>query len=274
MNNQIIKSEKLDNQRITHGISTKFFGNMSMLRDINGTACENQKKFFNTLGIDSKECQIFFPKLKHSANVALISSSQQNGVIPLGQNSPEIIKLKKFSGINPPADFIADPETGIDACMSNSKHLFIAMMPADCAAIFLFDPVTNYYALIHAGVLGAFSKITLNTINCMTNWRSVKPKNLICYIGPSISSKVYKLKKSGLWNKVLKNEVSEKIAETFDLKLFLRDQLIEAGVRNENIEISPLCTATNNNLLFSNYSVKSVEKKQAQGRHMCVIGQK
>jgi len=274
MNNQIIKSEKLNSQKITHGTSTKSFGNMSIARDLDGKARENRQKFFNELCIDSQECQIVFPKLKHSANVALISGDQQKGVISLEQNSPEIIKLKKFSGINPPADFIADPETGIDACISNSKHLFIAMMPADCAPVFLFDPITKYYALVHAGVLGAFSKIASNTISCMKDWCSVKPENLICYIGPSISSNVYRLKESGLWNKVLKNEVSEKIADSFDLKLFLKDQLIKAGVLNQNIEICPLCTVINSDLLFSNYSVKSVEEKQAQGRHMSMIGQK
>lgn len=274
MNNQIIKSRILNYYTIIHGTSTKTLGNMSLARDIDGEALKNLQIFFNKLGIDYENCQIIFPKLKHSANVALVSKGQMSGVVSLEQNSSEILKLKKFSGINPPIDFIADPEEGIDACISNSKNLFIAMLPADCAPVFLFDPITDYYALIHAGVLGAFSKISLNTISCMSEWCSTKPENLICYIGPSISSKQYKLKESGLWNKVLKKRVDEKIAENFNLKYFLKDQLIGAGVKSKNIEICPLCTATNNDLFFSNYVAKSVEEKQLQGRHMSIIGLK
>jgi len=272
MKNQIIKSEKLSEHEIIHGNSTKFFGNMSISKDMDGKTDENRRKFWNKLGLNYKKSQIIFPELKQSANVALISGKQTGAITLLKQNSPEIIKLKKFPGINPPADYITNPETGIDACISNSKNLFIAILPADCAPVFLFDPLTNYYALIHAGVLGAFSNIVANTISCMKDWCATDPQNLICYIGPAISAKAYNLKKSGLWDKTLKNKIEEKTADNFDLKLFLKGQLINAGLKDKNIEISSLCTATNQDQFFSNHSAKLIAEKQIQGRHMSIIG--
>ncbi|MEI7451636.1 MAG: polyphenol oxidase family protein [Candidatus Falkowbacteria bacterium] len=272
MKNHVIKSQNLSVYNIIHGTSTKFFGNMSINRDLTGFTPINRQKFFDALGINPKKSQIIFPGLKQSSNIALIYNVGNKGVTYLKQNSPEIVKLKKFPGLNSKVDFIADPESGIDACISNSPNLFIAILPADCAPVFLFDCVTGYYALIHAGVLGALSNIIFNTIKCLNEWCGTKTENLIAYIGPAISAASYDLKKSGLWHKVLREVVDEKIVENFDLKLFIQDQLLEIGVKEKNIEVSNLCTATNSDLLFSNYSAKSIAEKQSQGRHMSIIG--
>ncbi len=274
MRENIIKAKLLDCPAITHGTSTKFFGNMSINRDTNGFAPINRAKFFTALGIDKQKSYIVFPKIKQSANVALISTTGLSSITYLEQDSPAIIKLAKFPGINPPADYISNPEFGIDACISNSPHLFIAMLPADCAPVFLFDPVTGYYALVHAGVLGAFSGIVGNTINCLKTWCAVEAKNIIAYIGPAISATAYNLKSSGLWQQVLQDKVPAALAENFDLKLFLHQQLISAGVEDTNIEVSVLCTALSDDLFFSNYSAKTIEEKQTQGRHMSIIGKK
>lgn len=275
MKKQIIKSKKLEKLGITHGTSTKSFGNIAMARDVDGRTDSNRLAFFGQLGIDIKKHLIIFPKLTHSSNVALVSSeSERQGIISLDKNSPETKKVMEFRGINPPVDFIPNPEAGIDACVSKAERTFIAMMPADCAPIFIYDLATSYYALIHAGVLGAFSSIAANTIFCMEAWCSSKAENLVCYIGPSISAQAYKLKQSGLWNKVLKGRVDERTADNFDLKLFLRNQLINKGVNENNIEISPFCTAVNQDLFFSNYTVKSIKEKQMHGRHMAVTGKK
>jgi YfiH family protein len=274
-NGTIIRSERLSGLGVINGTSTKEFGNMSLSRDIDGKAKENRLKFFDALGVSPERSEIVFPRLLHSANVALVEASgQRRGIVSLDQASPELLDLKKFSGINPPADFIGNPQEGIDACVIRSEHLFIAMMPADCAPVSLYDPTTGHYGMIHAGVLGAFSRIVPNTVRCMAEWCGTKPGDLVCYIGPAIGPEVYRLKQSGLWEKVLKGKVDEEVAEGFDLKLFLRDQLLEMGAQSDNIEVSPLCTATNHELLFSNYSAKSVDEKQRQGRHMSVIGKK
>jgi len=272
MIDQIITSHKLTEFKVVNGTSTKSFGNMSITRDLDDSARDNRGKFFNRLGIDHRSSVVLFPNLRHSANIALVSRSRRNGCVDLTQRSPEIMRIKKMPGINPPKDYILHPESGIDACISKSDSLFIAMALADCAPVMFYDLITGCYALVHAGVLGAFSGIVKNTIKCMEDWCDAKPPNLICYIGPCITSRAYNLKKSGLWNVVLSNVVKKDVAENFDLKTFLSEEVKMAGLKKNNIEISPFCTATSEDMFFSNYRVASKAAKIKQGRHISIIG--
>ena len=100
MKNHVIKSQNLSVYNIIHGTSTKFFGNMSINRDLTGFTPINRQKFFDALGINPKKSQIIFPGLKQSSNIALIYNVGNKGVTYLKQNSPEIVKLKKFPGLN------------------------------------------------------------------------------------------------------------------------------------------------------------------------------
>lgn len=269
----IIKSSLLVSDGITHGVSTKPMGNMSFGRDYDGTAVKNLKNFLELLDIQADKDTILFLNLTHSANVALVKKVEgRNGRVVLSQNSPEIVRLAKFQGINPPSDYVSRPEEGIDACISKSPGLLLAILPADCAPIFLYDPVTSYYAIAHAGVLGAFSNIVPRTIECMREWVEVDPHNLHCYIGPCITSKIYHLESSGLWKTVLHDKVSLEQARSFDLKDYLANQLLTLGLKKENIELSKACTGSDSDLFFSNYSVKTNIEKNKQGRIISCIG--
>jgi YfiH family protein len=248
---------------------------MSFSRDIEGKAAKHYQDLLNLLGINEKEDSVVFLNLKHSANVALVEKrTGRNGRVLLDQNSPEIVRLAKFSGINPPRDFIPNPETGIDACISNSENFYLGILPADCAPIFIYDTRSRYYAIVHAGVLGAFSRIVQYTIECMKQWCLSDVADLVCYIGPCITSKVYSLESSGLWEKVLKGVVDPAWVHDFDLKSFLHTQLLELGVKPTEIEVSGLCTASRPDLFFSNYNARTVPDKLRQGRSISIIGAK
>lgn len=248
---------------------------MSFSRDVDGRAAEHYRELLNLLGIDEKEESVVFPNLKHSANVALLEKKAgRNGRILLDQNSPEVVRLAKYDGINPPRDFIPNPETGIDACISSSENFYLAILPADCAPVFIYDKRSGYYGIVHAGVLGAFSGIVRNTIECMRLWCRTEVSDLVCYIGPCITSRVYSLESSGLWEKVLKDVVNPAEARDFDLKSFLHAQLLQLGVRPSEIEESDLCTGSDTELFFSNYSARTVADKMSQGRTISIIGAK
>lgn len=258
---------------VIHGVSTKQLGNMALSRDFDGTTAKNLEGLFGDLGIDLENSSVVFLNLTHSGNIALLERIPgRTGKITLGQNAPEVVKLAKYRGIDPPKDFIANPSAGIDACISNSRGLFLAILPADCAPVFVYDPQTHYFGIIHAGVLGAFSEIVPHTIRLMETWCKSDPRDLLCYIGPCVTSKIYHLTSSGLWQNVLLGKVDQKLAEEFDLKLFLNSQLLSIGVRSENIEISAHCTGSETDLFFSNYSVKTLEQKKKQGRNLALIG--
>lgn len=269
----IVESLRLSKMGIVNATSTKKLGNMSVARDSDETAQVNFNNLLKLLKINPSTQTILFPELTHSANVALVANDlTRKGKILINQQSPEVKQLAIFEGINPPKDFIANSASGIDACISNSLDMFIAILPADCAPVMLYDPVTKYYAMVHSGVLGTFSGIVINTINSMISWCGTNPSDVICYLGPCVTSKFYRLKKSGLWNSVLKDKITQQVAEHFELKDYIKSQLLNTGVLNENISVSQFCTGTNNELFYSNYSVKTIAEKQKQGRHISIIG--
>jgi len=248
-------------------------GNMSYARDHDGRAPDNFAKLMRVLAVDMEQYTILFPKLTHSCNVAMVAATPgRTGRVLIDQHSPEIVHLATFNGIDPPADFISEPEKGIDACISSSPETLLAVLPADCAPVMLFDPVSSNYALIHAGVLGALSGIVRHCIACMSNWCSTRATDLACYIGPCVSADIYDLTTSGLWQAVLKDRVDPAAAASFDLRQTISGQLRELGVPPAQIEISRFCTGGDSALFFSNYSARTNEEKRQQGRHVSLLG--
>lgn len=275
LNAGIVQSVKLLGLGVPHGTSTKSLGNMSFARDHDGHAERNLGDVFRRVGIREKGNSILFLNLTHSANVALVKKvEKRSGRIVLSQESPEIISLSKSKGIDPPRDFIPNPEEGIDACISKSEDLFLAILPADCAPVFLYDPVTQYYGIVHAGVLGVFSGIVPHTVECMREWAGSTLEDIECYVGPCISSRMYQLQSSGLWKTILQDRVSLHDAENFDLKQNLKMQLLKVGLIESRIQLSDFCTGSDTELFFSNYSAKTAEEKNKQGRVVSLIGRR
>ncbi|MEJ2105542.1 MAG: peptidoglycan editing factor PgeF [Ignavibacteriaceae bacterium] len=138
-----------------------------------------------------------------------------------------------------------------DALITTKKNLGLAISSADCPAIFIYDPVQKVVAAVHSGWRGTEKKILKKTIlQLKENFKSV-PSNLVCYIGPSISQKNYK--------------VGEEVASKFDDKFVIKSSnkfyldlaganfqmLINSGVNKNNIQVSILCSFEYENLLHS-----------------------
>lgn len=141
-------------------------------------------------------------------------------------------------------------ETG-DAMFTDTKNNFLVVSVADCIPIFLYEPIKKVVAGVHSGWKGTYKKILTNTIEEMKKIFSIDPSELTAYIGPGISQDNY--------------EVGEDVAKFFeedvkyakngkfflDLKKDNYKQLLNSGVKKENIEISGLCTFNEKNLLHS-----------------------
>lgn len=142
-----------------------------------------------------------------------------------------------------------------DAIITNIPKLTLCVMVADCTPILLFDKKNNSIASIHAGRAGTMQKIVINTINNMINKLGSNPNNIIACIGPCISVTNYPIspeaEKSVLYS--LGRESISYINKKahFDLKHENTTQLLDIGVRKENIEVANICTYENNNLFFS-----------------------
>ncbi len=140
---------------------------------------------------------------------------------------------------------------GCDAIYTDKKNNFLAVSVADCIPVFLYEPVKKVVAGIHSGWKGTHGKILTLTIEELVKKFDIKISELIAYIGPGISQDNYEVGEDvgKLFDEEVKYFKNGKYY--LDLKKDNYDQLISAGVKKENIEVSELCTFKEKDLLHS-----------------------
>ncbi len=147
----------------------------------------------------------------------------------------------------------------VDALITNEKDVTLVTYYADCTPIFFVDTVKKALGLAHAGWRGTVLDIAGEVIRSMQRDFSTNPEDVVCAIGPVIGKCCYEVdgdcaenfkrlfdEDSGVYEK------GEKEGKyMIDLALANKLLLQKAGVREENIVISDLCTRCNADLLWS-----------------------
>jgi polyphenol oxidase len=203
--------------------------------DSDWNVLQNRKKLARVLGVDLS--QFTLANQTHSRNVAIID------------------KCKKSKGS-------AGIETAIentDALLCNTRGIFICVQVADCVPILLYDPVKHVIGAIHAGWRGTLKKITAFTIRQMADTFESKPSDIIAGIGPSNGPCCYEVGADVKSEAIQSLGITKSIlvaSETegkyfFDQWRANYDQLLESGLKAENIEISGICTQTHSVDFFS-----------------------
>ncbi|MBS1492579.1 MAG: peptidoglycan editing factor PgeF [Bacteroidetes bacterium] len=194
---------------------------------------ENRKRFFQSLEIPLN--RVVMQKQIHSDNINVVSESC----------------------------FIQDS----DALITNEKNLYLAISIADCIPVFLYSPDKKVAAGIHSGWKGTEYKISQKVVDRIVSEYNVEPAEMIAYIGPGISVENYEVSKEVA---EMFNPTSYKIVEGkyyMDLKKDIYEQLISAGLKKENIEITEYCTFRDKELFHSHRREKGLT-----GRMLGVIG--
>lgn len=143
-----------------------------------------------------------------------------------------------------------------DAMITKQNGIALAISSADCTPIFIYDYQNKTIAAVHSGWRSTQMKILKKTLNNLKHHFSSNPEKLFCFIGPSISQKNY--------------EVGSEVAALFDSKylriqkgdnnsnkIFLDvkqanlDMLLEFGIPNSQIEVSPICSYEEKELTHS-----------------------
>lgn len=149
-----------------------------------------------------------------------------------------------------------------DSIISNIPHTLCLIMVADCNPILLYDRAKHTMALIHAGRAGIFYKILEQTILRMNSICGSKVDDIIIYVGSSIRVCCYE---------VGKNVVQEAKSMGFSWALeenklnliaILQAQCKDMGIKDSQIEISPLCSCCDTRL-FSHRRIQ-LENRQNQ----------
>lgn len=178
-----------------------------------------------------------------------------------------VIKNEKSLGWNSLEDAIAN----CDALITNQKNVMLTVLTADCVPILLHDPINHVVAAVHAGWKGTKNEILIKTIKRMQEEFSSNPQEMIAGIAPSIGQCCYEVD----WNVAqhfsdIKNSYTQhKDKYMLDLPFINQHQLLKAGLKEENIELSGICTACENEHYFS-YR----KEGGCSGRFMSLIGLK
>ncbi len=160
-----------------------------------------------------------------------------------------------------------------DSLITNKKGIALGILTADCAPVFIYDPINNLICALHAGWKGAYKKIVSNTLKKFKSSGS-NFKDLIVVIGPCIGKENYEVKNDFL-NKFIKQErYNKKFFETkrnkiyFSLMDYIKEQLTKFGVKNIEI-ITKDTYLFSNNFFSARRSIKN--KLNDYGRNISVI---
>lgn len=132
-----------------------------------------------------------------------------------------------------------------DGLVTNQIGLAIGIQVADCAAVLLYEPEARVIAALHAGWRGAIAGIINEGIKSIKSLNGTASK-ITAYISPCIS----------LQNFEVGHEVAKLFPNQFcdytsfkkphiDLSGYLKQQLLNEGIENENIETPDTCTFDN-----------------------------
>lgn len=188
----------------------------------------------------------------------------------------------------------AEPCRG-DASATNRPGLLLAVQTADCVPILLADLKKRAVAAVHAGWRGTLQRIVAKTIGRMQMQFGTKPADMLAAIGPSIGGCCYEVgtevasefrsqfPNASEWFDELRTGDEPNPLQwlnmappghqpppknvLLDLRKANRAQLLDAGLREQNIVVSELCTACRRDLFFS-YR----KERGTTGRLMSVIG--
>jgi YfiH family protein len=275
---QIVQSRKLSKLRwVVHGFSTRP-GGESVLEG---------KRVLN-LGFTDWDA-----RARVAANRAKFAAA-----IPAGEM--RLVTLRQFhSDVIHVADAPAEEAPKADALATRAAGMLLGVQTADCVPILLADVRHRAVAAIHAGWRGTLARMAVKTLGRMQMEFGTRPRDVIAALGPAIGRCCYEVGsdvarsfaaqfpnaaewfdgpfdqlafgEDPLWLPWLTmmppGHVPPPPRVQLDLRAANRWQLIDAGVRENQIDVSNLCTACWRDLLFS-YRREGAKT----GRMMAVIG--
>lgn len=230
---------------VKHGFSTKMGGvsqgkfatmNFTFTRGDNPQhVMENYRRMSAALEVDMEKmvltCQT------HTTNVRLVTEEDAG---------KGIIKERNYEAV--------------DGLVTNIPGITLVTFYADCVPLYFLDPVNKAIGLSHSGWRGTVGRMGKITIDRMTEAFGSRPDQVLACIGPSICQNCYEIgeevaeefRKSfpeSHWNDLLLKKPNGK----YQLDLWRANEivLLEAGVRQENLQVTDICTHCNSDYLFS-----------------------
>lgn len=137
-----------------------------------------------------------------------------------------------------------------DAVVTDIPDTAVMVKQADCQGVILFDPVKEVVALVHCGWRGNVRNILGSVVKRMMSEFGGTPSDMLAAIGPSLGPccAEFITYKEIFPHSFMKFMVRDSY---FDLWEISRNQLVQAGLCRNHIEIAGVCTKCNTDTFFS-----------------------
>lgn len=252
----------LESGMVRHGFSTRMGGvsegpyatmNFSFTRGDDPEAVrENYRRMAEALRVDMEKMVLTWQT--HTTNVRVVSEED------LGKG---IIKERDYRDV--------------DGLVTDMPDVTLVTFFADCVPLYFLDKKNRAIGLSHSGWRGTVKRMGEKTLETMAEAFGTRPEDVTACIGPSICMDCYEV-----GGEVIE-EFAAEFPEAVHDRLFYKKEngkymlnlweanrivLTDAGIREENLSVTDICTHCNPELLFSHR--RSPEKRGNLCAFLCL----
>lgn len=226
------------------------YGNMSARYGLWHKVRQNRRRFFSDIGVPEEK--VVVSSLVH------------------GHKIIEVTDADRGKGIG-------EPETTLegDILITDEPDTYLFFVVADCLALFYFEPFKQICALAHAGWRGVDQKVPELTVEYMVRRWGCDRSKIFVAMSPALQCEssrnedIEQKDKPG-WQAYIKTDTKlGRKVYCVDWTRFAYDQIINSGVKPDNIERSMIDTKTSSD--YFSHS-RAVESGEPEGRFGCLIG--
>jgi hypothetical protein len=151
---------------------------------------------------------------------------------------------------------IGGPLPSYDGVVTHLGGVPLMTFSADCPLVIVYDPVRPALGLAHASWRCTLARLAGRLIEVMISRLGCPAPDLLAGVGPGAGPCCYEVQ-TGLYAAATTLPDRDRFFQRrggrlyFDLWQANRVQLVEAGVRPENVEVAGLCTLCHNDVFYS-----------------------
>lgn len=158
-------------------------------------------------------------------------------------------------GITKPAGW-----DNVDGLVTDEAGIVLVTLYADCVPLFFLDPARRAIGLSHSGWRGTVARMGQATVEKMSLEYGSRPEDILAAIGPSICGRCYEV------GREVAEAFEKEFGETIEPQIVTRNTfgswqldlweankqvLLDAGILQEHISVTDICTCCNPDYLFS-----------------------
>jgi len=158
----------------------------------------------------------------------------------------------------------------VDGVVTDLPGVLLTVFGGDCPPVYLVDPVHKAIGLVHAGWKGTFLRIPEKAILQMTAHFKSDPEDMYAAIGPGICRDCYEMGDevyhtfAAEWGTADADRIFSRYTGGryhLDLREANKMTLMRAGIPDQNIAVSNVCTMCNKDIFYS-YRGRCMENEQ------------